>query len=415
MSKVTDDPIEVVDHDWNSVRLKYLCEINPNSKLDKFDDDDTIEYVEISSVNDRGKIENTTSVKFSDAPSRAQRTVEDGDIIVSTVRTYLKAIAKVEDPPENLVVSSGFTVLRPKQEIHSEYIWRVLQSNPFINWIVANSEGVSYPAISASKLSEMYVPVPNKNKQEKICNIINSNMQPIESLISASYELLEWIERRRRSLTEELISEYDGVDDVKLKYVTKMLPGYAFSSELFSNVNNGTPLLRGINVDVGETSWEETVYWNTDIDEYSNYLLEPGDIVLAMDRPWVKNGMRIAQLEEEDCPALLVQRVLRIRTTEEILQEYARILLESLRFKQYFEPILTGVSVPHISKSQVGEFRIPLPPIKVQKSIVSEWQKFNSTKGELESEISNLIDTLVEKRQSFITTAVTGQIDVSDE
>jgi type I restriction enzyme S subunit len=269
--------------------------------------------------------------------------------------------------------------------------------------------------LSSEKFGSLPILLPPKNTQRQICKKLDTNLEPINSLISSSKDLLELIEQRKRSLTEELISGCSAADDVKLKYVTNMLPGYAFSSDRFSNSSEGIPLLRGINVDVGETSWEDTVYWTSDLDEYSDYLLEPDDIVLAMDRPWVNDGMRIAQLEEDDCPALLVQRVLRIRTTEEVLQEYVRIALESVRFKQYFDPLLTGVSVPHISKEQVGDFSIPLPSIEVQRSIVAEWENFHSTKKKLELVIKSLVDILEEKRQALITAAVTGQIDVSEE
>ncbi|MDB2276829.1 hypothetical protein PM022_20375, partial [Halorubrum ezzemoulense] len=148
------------------------------------------------------------------------------------------------------------------------------------------------------------------------------------------------LESRKQALTHNLITRYEYENEVKLKYITDMLPGYAFPSEGFSDSIEHIKLLRGINVGIGETKWGETEYWGGNSKEYSEYLLEPGDIVLAMDRPWINGGIRIAQLAESDGPALLVQRVLRIRTGEEALQEYVRIVLGSDRFKQYVDPIL---------------------------------------------------------------------------
>lgn len=73
-----------------------------------------MEYVDISSVNLVEGISATETVTFDKAPSRARRVVKDGDTIISTVRTYLKAIASIQSPPANMVVSTGFAVIRPR-------------------------------------------------------------------------------------------------------------------------------------------------------------------------------------------------------------------------------------------------------------------------------------------------------------
>ena len=65
-----------------------------------------IEYVEIADVKEMEGIVRTTHYKFSEAPSRARRITKNGDIILSTVRTYLKAVALVKQ--EGLIVSTGF-------------------------------------------------------------------------------------------------------------------------------------------------------------------------------------------------------------------------------------------------------------------------------------------------------------------
>lgn len=72
---------------------------------EKTDPDYIIEYVDISSVDLVNGVTQIESVNFDSAPSRARRIVRDGDTIVSTVRTYLKSIATIKEPPENMVVS----------------------------------------------------------------------------------------------------------------------------------------------------------------------------------------------------------------------------------------------------------------------------------------------------------------------
>lgn len=414
----SDNSVELpcsLQEDWNSAPLKYVTEIDPESVSGSESDDWEIEYVDISAVNSRGEISETDTMPFGEAPSRAQRLVQDGDTIISTVRTYLKAIAHIEDPNPNLVVSTGFGVIRPDESIYPPFIWRVLQADPFVGWIVANSEGVSYPAIKPSRLGELVIPIPPIETQRTICDYIDYKTSSINKLIDKKRELLATLDEKQQSVLDEIQKEAESGDYVKLKYLVDFLPGYAFSSDSFIRNPDDVRLLRGTNVGIGETDWDDTVYWPRDeLEDHRKYLLQPGDVVLAMDRPWISDGIRIAQLDESDCPALLVQRVLRIRSKPEINQKYVQMMLESDRFRQYFEPITTGVSVPHISQEQVGEFEIPLPPKSQQQALVSQWKEFQNESNRLKETTERSIELLQEKRQSLITKAVTGQIDLSD-
>src|SRR5690606_39173592 len=92
---------------------------------------------------------------FSDAPSRARRIVRDGDVIISTVRTYLEAIAPISNPSENLIASTGFAVIRAHSKLDKGFAAYCLRAKGFIETVVARSTGVSYPAINASDLGRV--------------------------------------------------------------------------------------------------------------------------------------------------------------------------------------------------------------------------------------------------------------------
>ena len=82
---------------------------------------------------------------FSAAPSRARRIVKPGDTIISTVRTYLKAIWYAENPGDDLVCSTGFAVLTPPKGANSKFINYLIQSEPFTDRVTAESVGTAYP------------------------------------------------------------------------------------------------------------------------------------------------------------------------------------------------------------------------------------------------------------------------------
>jgi type I restriction enzyme S subunit len=101
---------EIPEH-WEISTIKYHTKFNTNTLPEITDPNYEINYVEISDVSGDGEITNTTHYKFSDAPSRCRRVLKSGDVFISTVRTYLKAIGHIEQEVKNLICSTGFCVL----------------------------------------------------------------------------------------------------------------------------------------------------------------------------------------------------------------------------------------------------------------------------------------------------------------
>src|SRR5258705_13962821 len=99
---------EVPEH-WKVIPVKAIATCNDDVLDEDTPSDFEIDYVEISGVSS-GAIMESNAMPFGQAPSRARRRVRDGDVIVSTVRTYLRAIAPVTKPPANMIASTGFAV-----------------------------------------------------------------------------------------------------------------------------------------------------------------------------------------------------------------------------------------------------------------------------------------------------------------
>src|SRR5262249_31403584 len=142
-----------------------------------------IEYVDIGNVDATGHINELQRMRFEDAPSRARRIVRHGDVIISTVRTYLRAIAAIENPPKNLIASTGFAVLRANGCCHSRYLSRLVQSNEFVDMVVNHSEGVGYPAINPTELAALSIWLPPLAEQRAIAAFLDRETARIDALI----------------------------------------------------------------------------------------------------------------------------------------------------------------------------------------------------------------------------------------
>lgn len=195
---------EIPEH-WEVKRLKYVSSINDEVLPEKTDENYEIKYVEISGVKSGLGIVEISDYQFKNAPSRARRIVKDGDVLVSTVRTYLKSVAKVDNPPTNLIASTGFAVIRPK-EIDSDFIGYLFYSEPLIGEIISLSTGVSYPAINSSQIGDIKIPIPTLKEQKEIANYIKSKISVLDSSRSKTEKLIELLAEYRTAIISEVVT-----------------------------------------------------------------------------------------------------------------------------------------------------------------------------------------------------------------
>ena len=171
-------------------------------------------------------------------------------------------------------------------------------------------------SITRADFEAMPVPVPPLGRQKAIADYLDVETGRIDALITKKRRMIELLEERWRStIISTLFADAD-VSWGTLRHVIDLLPGYAFPSSSF--VDEGIRLLRGINVAPGRIRWNASVVhleWGTRR-QLSDYELAEGDLVLGMDGTVVGAGVRIAAVGPDDLPCLLVQRVARIRPTE---------------------------------------------------------------------------------------------------
>ncbi|ADG23855.1 restriction endonuclease subunit S [Legionella pneumophila] len=172
--------------------LKFFCE-ETASLSDKTDPNMEIHYIDIGNVSFADGLKGSAKYLFKDAPSRARQVLRMHDVIISTVRTYLKACAYIDKDLPNLIASTGFCVLRPNDKIHPKYLYRAIQSDPFISGVVVRSEGVSYPAVNDKMIKALKIPVPDLGLQKSISDKIEQEIHSVTQttrLIEKSIDLL---------------------------------------------------------------------------------------------------------------------------------------------------------------------------------------------------------------------------------
>jgi type I restriction enzyme, S subunit len=427
--KTTKSPwLASIPEHWEEKRLKDVATYNDESLEEKTDPDFELEYVDISSVSLTHGIEKTELLAFEKAPSRARRKVRHGDVIVSTVRTYLKAIAPIKNPPLNMVVSTGFAVIRPRPSLDARFAGYMLQSDGFVGDVVANSVGVSYPAINASDLARLPFAEPPLSEQRKVSDFLDHKTAQIDVLIAKKQTLLAKLAEQRSSLINQAVTK--GLNDA----VPMKESGFAWLGEIPRHWE--TKRLRflmtmsgGLTPRTSEPRyWGGYIPWVSPKDMKSERLsssidtltedalnettlrLYPSGKVLIVVR-----GMILAHtfpVAINEVPMTVNQDMKVLETT--MNPKYLAVLLRGIQslVLSIVEESAHGTKV--LRTDLLKDIVLPVPPRMEQDEIVSEVARISTRIDKMVSTVTVAITKLQEYRSALITNAVTGKIDVRD-
>ena len=148
-------------------------------------------YIDIASINNKSKsITKKKLITGINAPSRARQAVKINDILVSTVRPNLNAVAKISTEYQNPIASTGFCVLRcDESKLLPEVLFSVVKSKKFIDEMTNMTNGASYPAVTDKIVKTYKVSLITKNEQIKFSKFIKNNEIQKTKLISHSIKL----------------------------------------------------------------------------------------------------------------------------------------------------------------------------------------------------------------------------------
>jgi type I restriction enzyme S subunit len=332
------------------------------------------------------------------------------------------------------IVSPAYSVYSLKDRANPRFIHYLTRAQIYADYFKSFSSGVidSRLRLYPDTFLGLKTDLPPREEQSAIAEFLDRETAKIDALIAEQQRLIELLQEKRQAVISHAVTKGLNPDTpmkdsgvewlgevpdhwivTQLRHFTRSLPGFAFPSDGFVQDESKWKLLRGVNVGVSCIRWDDTVYWDREADDrLDQYVLSPGDLVVGLDRPMIKEGLRVARIAQEDCPCILLQRVAAVKGTENLSTDYLFFLLSSPYFLAHFEPETTGVSVPHISTGQIDSFVVPIPPPQEQAEIVSFLSAQLNAIRRLTGESSNSTLLLQERRSALISAAVTGQIDV---
>lgn len=288
------------------------------------------------------------------------RVFKKGHILFGKRRPYLKKAAIAEFDG---ICSGDIIVMEPKESFaFPKLIPFITQSDLFWNWAIKNSSGSLSPRTKFQYLKEFILALPENGMIEAASNLLLK----LEETALKNGAVIESCEKLKEVLIEQrLWKRLNKDENFRLKDVAFVEPGYAFKSK--DSTEKGIRWLKIANVSFDFVDWSEKSFLPNDFsDKYQKFLLKPGEVVLAMTRPVLNDKLKIAAMSEDDCPAILNQRVTRVRSKENYYtNEQITILMKSKRVVRAINTAILGTDPPNISGKEIE--RLPLPKLTMEE------------------------------------------------
>lgn len=424
--------IGAIPSEWKVSKIKYQSLINSASLSEATNENYVIQYIDIGNVDSNGNIINIEQYKFGEAPSRARRMIKDGDTIVSTVRTYLRAIASIKSAPENLVCSTGFAVLSPKNDMSPIYLAYLVRSTKYVDEIVRRSTGVSYPATTSGEIGKLECILPDKYTQKIIGNYLDDQTSEIDSLIDAKEKLIELLEEKRKAIITEVVTKGlnpdvkikdSGVEAIgeipehwevkRLNYLGSLQNGISKSSEEFGF---GYPFVSYGDV-YKNMELPETVIGlvNSSNSDRNTYSVRVGDVFFTRTSETIEEIGIASTCLKTIRDATFAGFLIRFRpNSKRLVTNFAKYFFRSDLGRKYFVKEMNLVTRASLSQDLLKKFPVTLPPIEEQEQIASYLDIKTEKILESKTLLQEQIEKLKEYRQALIYEAVSGKIDVRD-
>ena len=415
----TGVPFSIPNH-WVWARLRDISIIQEGPGIRKHQyTEEGVQFLTVTNILE-GSVDLNKSqkyVSFEEYDTKYRHFELDRNDIVIACSGGSWGKSAVFDHDDKMILNTSTLRLRFFGDIgDNKYLYYLTKGRFFNKQIEAQLSG-QQPNFGYSHYSVVQVPLPPKQEQKRIVAILDQAFADIEQARAKTEQNLKNARELFESYLQQVFSQRgEGWVETTLGDEIDILTGFAFKSKEYVEHADSTPLIRGDNIVQGKLRWDGVKLWaNNKVDEYEKYLLKADDIVIAMDRTWVKAGMKFSKITAKDLPALLVQRVARLRCTDSIDPDYLYHLVGSKLFESYVLSIQTGLGVPHISGKQIQSFSFFRPNIDQQKVIVSTMNKLASEVLRLNQIYQSKLESIDELKKSILKKTFSGELTKQQE
>lgn len=392
---------------WPLVKLKDCCEIvggaTPKREIPEYWDSQDVPWITPKDVSD------LACPTLYDAPeyiseagfnSCSTSVLPKGSVLV----TSRAPIGNVAIAGRDFCTNQGFKSLVPGVSVNSLYLYYCMKHRS--KGLQALGNGATFKEVSKKIVEEFEIPLPPLPEQKRIAAILDK----ADSIRRKRQQAIKLADDFLRAVFLDIfgdsVTNPNGFRKGSITELAEIITGNAFKSdEYIGDSVAAVRLCRGTNVLTSYFDWSDTAYWPKDkIHGLERYLLSSGDVILAMDRPWISSGLKVCVIPEGEKDTYLVQRVARLRPMEAALSEYIYSCIKSMAFEAHCCP--TETTVPHISPVELRAYEVLIPD---KASLL----KYNQAVTKVKSAIAGMQEAAMRAGDAFGSMsqkAFTGQL-----
>ncbi|MHB8187358.1 MAG: hypothetical protein ACYDDU_15065, partial [Dermatophilaceae bacterium] len=279
-----------------------------------------------------------------------------------------------------------------------------------------HARGVGIHHLSRARIAGWSTPIPPPDEQRRIVDILEDHLSRLDAVDVSFASIRAKVIALRDAISAsalfaDLAGEIEHRSRVTVGEVADVNSGPAFKSSLFGGPGEGTRLLRGDNIEPGSLRWGRTKSWpDSQLGGFEHLLVAEEDIILAMDRPVVSAGLKLARVTESDIPALLVQRVARIRPRDTVVGDFLYQILSSRQFVHQLLGSQVGTQIPHITLEAIRKFAFLLPEPAVQIAVARQVRAHFESTERVEHDITLASTRSRSLRRSLFAAAFSGRL-----
>lgn len=346
-----------------------------------------------------------------DEKDHQKHKLEAGNIVfartgATTGKSYL-----IESPPDAVCASYLIKVSNLSDVLDPRFLILYFNTDEYWEDVDAGTEGAAQGGFNASKLKALQIPIPPLEEQKRIVAVLDAAFEGLTRAKENAEANLQNARELFESRTSHIFSQSGNEQLSSLGDAIEILTGFAFKSAGYSENPTDMAMVRGDNIVQGQFRWKNVKRWpQANCAEFEKFRLAANDLLLAMDRTWVKDGIKFAVVSQQDLPLLLVQRVARLRCLANLSHVYLGHFIGSKQFEQYVLSIQTGMGVPHISGQQIKDCPLYLPSLETQTERANELTDLRRMIDGLVADYTTKLTDIADLRQSLLQKAFAGEL-----
>ena len=334
--------------------------------------------------------ETTTSfveVTYADKPSRADISVRSGDVLFARMKGT-KKVLEIDRSVADIIVSTGFAVIRPTEHCNGKYLSIYLKSDDFERQKEKYCSGAIQPAITNAGIKNLTIPFPPLDDQKRIAHLLGK----VEGLIARRKHHLHQLDDLLKSVFLEMFGDpvrnEKGWDASELEKLCEEVIDCPHSTPIYSDEKTGYYCVRSGDIVDGYLDLSKTLHVRREICEerIKRYTPQIDDIVYSREGGRLGNAARILGGES----ICLGQRIMLFKAGEENSPDFLWALLESRSFKAKLQSLVGGGAAPRVNIKDLKKIIVIKPPNDIQNQFSRVTKRIDQIKSRYQQSLTDL-------------------------